>query len=107
MFAVIATGGKQYLVKKGDLLKLEKLEGEPGSNTSFDSVLLLGKDDEGKEIVLGDPEVKGAKVNAKIIESTKGKKVTVFKYKPKKRYRVKKGHRQWETKVEITDIREK
>ncbi|MFH1182912.1 MAG: 50S ribosomal protein L21 [Candidatus Moraniibacteriota bacterium] len=104
MFAVIATGGKQYLVKRGDLLKLEKLAGEPGSNISFDSVLLLSKDNEGKEITLGQPSVASAKVEAKIIESGKDKKITVLKYKPKKRYRVKKGHRQWYTKVEITGI---
>jgi large subunit ribosomal protein L21 len=104
MFAVIAIGGKQYLVKKGNSLKLEKLEGEPGSNISFDSVLLLGKDDKGKEMILGRPNIAGAKVEAKIVAVGKEKKVTVFKYKPKKRYRVKKGHRQNYTEVEITDI---
>lgn len=105
MFAVITSGGKQYLVKKGDQLKLEKLAGEPGSNISFDSVLLMSKDKEGKEITLGQPTIANAKVEAKIIESGKDKKVTVLKYKPKKRYRVKKGHRQQYTKVEITGIK--
>ena len=105
MFAVIETGGKQHLVKKGDLVKIEKIKGEEGSNISFDSVLLYSKDEQGKEAVVGQPNVEGAKVEAKIIESGKDKKVAVFKYKPKKRYRVKKGHRQWHTKVEITDIK--
>jgi large subunit ribosomal protein L21 len=104
MWAVIETGGKQQLVKKGNQLLVEKIEGKEGSNITFDSVLLLSKDETGKDLVVGDPRVKNAKVTAKIIETAKGKKVTVFKYKPKKRYRVKKGHRQTHTKVEITDI---
>lgn len=104
MFAVIETGGKQYLVRKGDSLKLEKLTGEPGATIAFGPVLLLSEDQKGSKIALGQPEVKNAEVKAKIIESGKGKKVTVFKYKPKKRYRVKKGHRQQYTKVEITGI---
>lgn len=103
-WAVIETGGKQYLVKKGDLLQIEKIEGEAGSNISFDSVLLLSKDEEGKELTLGNPLLKDVKVKAKIVELGKEKKVTVFKYKPKKRYRVKKGHRQQYAKVEITEI---
>jgi len=104
MWAVIETGGKQALVKKGDQLLVEKIGGEKGSNITFDSVLLLSKDETGKDLVVGNPQVKDAKVNAKILETGKGKKVTVLKYKPKKRYRVKKGHRQTHTKVEITDI---
>jgi len=104
MWAVIETGGKQSLVKKGDQLQVEKLGGEVGSNISFDSVLLLSKDETGKDLTVGNPKVKDARVTAKIIETAKGKKITVFKYKPKKRYRVKKGHRQTHTKVEITDI---
>jgi len=104
MWAVIETGGKQSLVKKGDQLLVEKIEGKEGSNITFDSVLLLSKDEIGKNLVVGDPQVKDAKVQAKILETGKGKKITVFKYKPKKRYRVKKGHRQAYTKVEITDI---
>jgi large subunit ribosomal protein L21 len=104
MWAVIETGGKQSLVKKGDQLLVEKLEGEAGSSITFDSVLLFSKDETGKDLVIGNPQVKDAKVQAKILETAKGKKVTVFKYKPKKRYRVKKGHRQTHTKIEVTDI---
>lgn len=106
-WAVIETGGKQYLVKKGDLLQIEKIEGEVGSNVSFDSVLLLSKDEAGKELTFGNPLVKDAKIEGKIVELGKDKKVTVFKYKPKKRYRVKKGHRQQYAKVEITGIEAK
>jgi len=104
MWAVIETGGKQFRVKTGDLLKVEKIEGEEGSNISFDSVLLLSKDAEGKELTVGNPYLKDVKVKAKIIEVGKEKKVTVLKYKPKKRYRIKKGHRQSYTKVEIIGI---
>lgn len=104
MWAVIETGGKQLRVKSGDLLKVEKIEGKVGANITFDSVLLLSKDEEGKDLQIGKPYLEKAKVEAKIIEEGKEKKVTVFKYKPKKRYRVKKGHRQSYTKVEITNI---
>lgn len=103
-WAVIETGGKQYLVKKGDLLQIEKVEGEEGSNISFDSVLLLSKDEAGKELTIGSPVVKDASVKAKIVELGKDKKITVLKYKPKKRYRIKKGHRQSYAKVEILEI---
>jgi len=105
MWAVIETGGKQFQVKKGDVLEIEKIEGKVGSNISFDSVLLLSKDAKGKELSLGSPYLKNAAVEAKIIELGKGKKVTMLKYKPKKRYRVKKGHRQPYVKVEITEIK--
>lgn len=107
MWAVIETGGKQFRVKTGDLLKVEKIEGEKGSNISFDSVLLLSKDEEGKELIMGNPHLKGVKVKAKIVDAGKEKKVTVLKYKPKKRYRVKKGHRQNFTEVEIVSIEAK
>jgi large subunit ribosomal protein L21 len=101
MLAVIKTGGKQYLVKKGDKIKVEKLEGEAGSKIEFGEVLFLGDE---KEMKVGTPFVSGAKVEAKILKQTKAKKVTGIKHKPKKRYKVKFGHRQEITEVEITKI---
>jgi len=100
-FAVIKTGGKQYLVEPGKKLKVEKLEAEEGSAFSFDEVLLKG-DDKGVEI--GTPTVKGAKVEAKVLEQGRGDKIIVFKYHAKTRYRKKKGHRQPFTEVSIEKI---
>lgn len=102
MFAVIKTGGKQYIVTPGQKLKVEKLEGEAGAELKFNEVLLVEKDD--KKVEIGQPTVKNAVVNAKIIAQTKGPKVIAYKYKPKKRYHLKKGHRQQLTEVEITGI---
>jgi len=99
--AVIKTGGKQYLVSPGDKIKIEKLDAEEGKEITFNEVLLLGKDD---KIEIGTPLVKNAKVLGKVLKQEKDKKVIVFKYKPKKRYRVKKGHKQPFTEVEITKI---
>ena len=101
MFAVIQTGGKQYRVSEGDKLKVEKLEAEEGSSFVFDKVLMTG---EGADIKLGKPYVEKAKVEAKIVRDGRYKKIIVFKYKPKKRYRKKGGHRQPFTEVEITKI---
>ncbi len=101
MLAVIKTGGKQYLVKKGDRIKIEKLLGEEGTAITFSEVLFLG--DEGK-INVGNPLIKGAKVEGKILAQGKGKKVIGIKHKAKKRYKVKFGHRQLFTEVEITKI---
>lgn len=101
MLAVIKTGGKQYLVKPGDKIKIEKIEKEPSKEIIFDQVLLLEKN---KKLEIGKPNVKGAKVKAKVLEQGRGEKVIVFKYKPKKRYKKKKGHRQPYTLVEITKI---
>jgi len=101
MLAVIKTGGKQYKVKEGDKLKVEKLEGKEGGKITFSEVLLMGDD---KDIKIGNPFVKGAKVEGKILKTAKGKKVTGIKFKPKKRYKVKFGHRQTFTEVEITKI---
>ncbi|MCX6763375.1 MAG: 50S ribosomal protein L21 [Candidatus Moranbacteria bacterium] len=101
MLAVIKTGGKQYKVQVGDKLKIEKLEGEEGSKITFDEVLLVGDD---KNVKIGNPLVKGAKVEAKILKTSKQKKVTGIKFKAKKRYKVKFGHRQTMTEVEITKI---
>lgn len=101
MFAVIKTGGKQYLVSPGDKIKIEKLDAKENKEISFSEVLLLEK---GKSIKIGAPLVKGAKVTAKVLEQGRAKKVTILKYKAKKRYQVKKGHRQPFTRVEILKI---
>jgi len=101
MLAVIKTGGKQYLVSPGKIIKVEKLKGEEGSEVKFDKVLLVEKN---KKIEVGDPLVKGAQVTGKVIKQGKDKKVISFKYKAKKRYRTKKGHRQPFTEIEILKI---
>ena len=101
MYAVIKTGGKQYQVKVGDVVFIEKIEGEDGATVTFDEVLAIGGDD---KFTAGTPTVAGASVSAKILGQTKGKKIIIFKMKPKKGYRNKNGHRQPYTKVEITSI---
>ena len=101
MFAIIEAGGKQYRVAEGDKLKIEKIEADDKVDFVFDKVLLVNTD---KDVKVGTPYVKGAKVEAKILRDGKAKTVIVFKYKPKKRYRVKKGHRQRFTEVEIVKI---
>lgn len=101
MYAVIKTGGKQYQVKEGDVVFIEKIEGENGAEVSFDDVLAVG--DDGK-FTPGTPIVEGASVKGKILGQTKGRKIIVFKMKSKKGYRNKNGHRQPYTKVEITKI---
>ncbi|MBI4598591.1 50S ribosomal protein L21 [Candidatus Uhrbacteria bacterium] len=102
MFAVIRTGGKQYEVKEGQELKIEKLELEPGTNLDFE--VLLVADDEGKDVKVGSPLVKGAEVMATVLEQGRADKVSVIKYKPKVRYRRNVGHRQPFTKVKIKKI---
>ena len=101
MYAVIKTGGKQYQVKVGDVVFVEKLEAEDGANVTFDEVLLVGGEG---DVKVGAPTVAGAKVEGKVLGQTKGKKVIVFKMKSKKGYRNKNVHRQPYTKVEITTI---
>ena len=101
MLAVIKTGGKQYLVSPGKRIKVEKLNKKEGSEVTFDKVLLVEKN---KQIEIGDPIIKEARVTGKVIKQGKDKKVVSFKYKAKKRYRTKKGHRQPFTEVEITKI---
>lgn len=105
MWAVIETGGKQYKVAPQEKIMVEKLEGKDGSNIKFDRVLLWSGDQEGKKLEIGQPYLEKALVSAKILKTAKDKKVIVLKYKPKKRYRVKKGHRQKYTEVEITGIK--
>jgi large subunit ribosomal protein L21 len=101
MYAVIRTDGKQYRVAEGDIVELEKLDGEAGAPVTFDEVLLLG--DEGAT-ELGRPLVAGAAVTGEILAQFKGRKVIVFKIKRRKNYRRKKGHRQEMTRVRVTGI---
>lgn len=101
MLAIIRTGGKQYKVQEGDKIKIEKIEGEEGKKVTFSDVLLVGDD---KDVKVGTPKVKGAKVEGKVLSQKKDKKVTGIKHKAKKRYKVKFGHRQQVTEVEITKI---
>lgn len=97
MYAIIETGGKQYRVEKNQVLYIEKLDNEVGTEVVFDKVLMVyGK--------VGTPYVKDAKVTAKVEKHGRGRKIIVFKYKPKKNYRKKQGHRQPYTKVVITAI---
>ena len=101
MYAVIKTGGKQYRVKSGDKIFIEKLPGNVGDAVSFDEVLLLG----GESVKLGKPTVAGAKVAGTIVEHGRGEKVIIFKFRRRKNYRRKTGHRQPFTAVQITDIK--
>ena len=101
MLAVIKTGGKQYIVTPGEKIKIEKIVKKEGSEISFPEVLLLEKN---KKIEVGLPLIKGVKVIGKVVRQGKAKKVIIFKYKAKKRYKVKKGHRQPFTEVEILKI---
>ena len=100
MKAIIETGGKQYKVAEGDVLFIEKLDAEAGEGVVFDKVLALL----GDEAKIGTPVVEGAKVDATIVKNGKGKKIMIFKYKPKKNYRRRQGHRQPYTKVQIGKI---
>jgi large subunit ribosomal protein L21 len=101
MYAVIRTGGKQYSVAPGDILEVEKLEGNVGDTIALDDVLLVAN---GEEVAIGRPLVEGATVTARITGQHRGKKILVFRYRPKKRIRVRKGHRQWLTRLQIEAI---
>jgi len=101
MYAVIRSGGKQYTVREGDTLDVELLEGEPGASIDLDQVLMVG---EGAEVTIGRPLVPGARVVADVVEHGRGKKIIVFKYKSKTRYRRKQGHRQGYTRLAIRQI---
>jgi large subunit ribosomal protein L21 len=101
MLAVIKTGGKQYIVSPGQKIKVEKLNKKEGNEVTFNQVLLLEK---GNKLEIGTPLIKNAKVIGKVLKQGKGKKVIVFKYKAKTRYKKKGGHRQPFTEVEITKI---
>ena len=101
MNAIIVTGGKQYKVAEGDVVYIEKLDQEAGDTVKFDQVLAII---DGEKATFGTPVVEGASVEATVVKNGKGKKVIVFKYKPKKGYRRKQGHRQPYTKVTIGKI---
>ncbi len=101
MYAVIKTGGKQYRVQAGDLLVVEKLDGEPGAEVAFGDVLMLG---DGEAVTVGAPLVDGAKVSATLIETRKGEKVKIFKKIRRQGYRRTRGHRQSETVLRVTSI---
>jgi large subunit ribosomal protein L21 len=101
MYAIIETGGKQYKVQEGDVIYVEKLNAAEGEAVTFDRVLAVSKD---SGLVVGTPLVSGATVSGKVEKQGKGEKIIVFKYKPKKNYRRKQGHRQPYSKVVIEKI---
>lgn len=102
MYAIIESCGKQYKVAEGDVIFFEKLDTEVEKEVKFENVILVS---DGEKIEIGNPYVKGAEVTGKVLSHGKGKKIIVFKYKAKKNYRRKQGHRQPYTKVEITSIK--
>src|SRR5258707_10743076 len=103
MYAIVETGGKQYRVKPGDTLAVERLAGEPGETLDLERVLLVaGNGDDAARV--GSPDVAGAVVRAELVEHIRGEKIIVFRYKSKVRYRRKTGHRQSLTRLRITDI---
>ena len=102
MYAIIEACGRQYKVAEGDVVFFEKLDTEEGKKVTFSDVVLVA---DGDKVEVGSPFVKGAKVEGKVVAHGKGKKIVVFKYKPKKNYRRKQGHRQPYTKVEITAVK--
>ncbi len=101
MFAVVKTGGKQYRVAEGDVLKVEKLDAEVGKKVKLEEVLMIGDE---KGVKVGEPLVKGANVTVEVLEQKKDKKITVFKKKRRHNYRRKKGHRQQITVLRVTKI---
>ncbi len=101
MYAVIKTGGKQYKVSQGDILKVEKLDAAPGDEVEISEVLMLVN---GEDVTVGKPLVDGASVRAKVLEQGRAKKVIVFKKKKRKGYKVKNGHRQPFTALEIQEV---
>ena len=101
MYAIMETGGKQYKVEQGDVLSVEKLEAEAGETVEVTKVLAVGQEG---GFTVGKPYVEGAKVVLKVMEQGKGEKILVFKYKPKKKYRKLRGHRQPYSKVVVDEI---
>jgi len=99
MYAIIATGGKQYRVSEGDTIYIEKLDAKENSLVSFPVLMLSGE-----KVIAGNPEVAGASVTGKVVRHGRGQKIIVYKFKAKKNYRRKQGHRQPFTQVEITAI---
>jgi large subunit ribosomal protein L21 len=103
MYAVIKTGGKQYTVKTGDVLEIEKLDLEVGAKVTFDEVLAIGE--EGGKLNVGTPVIAGASVEATVLDQFRAKKIVVFKMKRRKSYRRTQGHRQNLTRIEIGEIK--
>ena len=101
MYAIIATGGKQYKVAEGDVIRVEKLGVDAGETVTFDQVLVVNND---ADVIVGAPTVDGATVTASVVKEGKARKVIVYKYKPKKGYHKKNGHRQLFTEVKIEKI---
>ena len=101
MYAVIKTGGKQYRVRPGDMLVVEKLAGEAGAEVSFDQVLMVG---EGDAVTVGAPLVEGALVKATLVETRKGEKIKIFKKIRRQGYRRTRGHRQFESVLRVTSV---
>ncbi len=101
MYAIIKTGGKQYKVTKGDVIRVEKLEAEAGKKIKLDEVLMIG----GDKPAVGSPILKGASVEAEVVEQTRNKKIIIFKKKRRHNYRRKNGHRQPVSILKITDIK--
>ena len=102
MYAIVNTGGKQYRVEPGDTVRVEYLPGDQGDLIELEDVRLYSSDD--GEVIVGAPKVEGAKVTAEVVQQGRGKKIIVFKYKAKTRYRRKNGHRQNFTELRVTDI---
>ena len=102
MYAVISSGGKQYKVQEGEILRVEKLSGDVGAPVSFDNVLMLA---DGENVNVGTPVLSDVSVQGHIVEQGKSKKILVFKYKRRKRYRRKQGHRQPFTAIKIDSIK--
>jgi large subunit ribosomal protein L21 len=102
-YAIVKTGGKQYKVKRGDNLDIEKIDAKEGDEISLSDVLLTFNEKE-ENIQIGSPTIKNVSVKAKVIKHEKGKKITVVKYKPKIRYKKTRGHRQIHTRIEIIEI---
>jgi large subunit ribosomal protein L21 len=100
-YAIIEDGGKQYRAMEGSTIEVDRYDAEPGDQIDLDQVLLVA---DGDEVIVGAPVIEGAKIEATVLEQVKGPKVVVFKYKPKERYRVKKGHRQQYTRLKVDAI---
>jgi large subunit ribosomal protein L21 len=101
MFAVFSSGGKQHRVTEGEILKLERLDAEPGQEVVFDKVLLIA---DGDKVAVGQPFVEGGKVTAEVVGHDRGKKIRVIKFRRRQNYLRRQGHRQWFTQVRITGI---
>jgi len=101
VYAVIRTGGKQYRVSEGDVLRVERLNAEVGDTIAFDQVLLVG---EGSDVRLGSPVLEGGRVEAKVRSQGRGRKVEIVKFRRRQNYKRQRGHRQYFTEVEVTSI---